>query len=460
MKTLAEQIQSFEATRQAKAARMTEIMNKSAEDGRTLDETESQEYDGLQSEIKGIDEHLVRLHEQEKLAVEKATPVTGVTDADSGTRVRGGVITVRGPELPKGAAFVRFVIALAAARGNRQDALEYVKAQAAWKDQTPMVQKMFENAAAFRLVKAPVAAGSTTATGWAAELVDYTNMASEFIEFLRPQTIIGKLTGIRRVPFNIQMPSQTAGSSSAWVGQGARKPISKLTFTQKTLGFAKSASIVVLNDELVRFSNPSAEAIVRQDLSEAMVQFLDEQFIDPSVTVVANVNPASVTNGAGHDAASGTDAAALRADFKDAVSAMLTANIAPNGSYWVMEPALALAIGLIQNALGAPEFPGISADGGTLLGYPVVTSNSCASGVATFMKPSEILLADDGGVSIDISKEASLVMDDGNSPAETTMVSMFQNNMVAIRAERYINWARRRDAAVYYLTSCNYGGAS
>jgi len=38
------------------------------------------------------------------------------------------------------------------------------------------------------------------------------------------------------------------------------------------------------------------------------------------------------------------------------------------------------------------------------------------------------------------------------------MVSMFQTNSVAIRAERTINWMRRRTQAVAYLTSVSWGG--
>jgi hypothetical protein len=36
---------------------------------------------------------------------------------------------------------------------------------------------------------------------------------------------------------------------------------------------------------------------------------------------------------------------------------------------------------------------------------------------------------------------------------------MFQTNSVAIRAERTINWMRRRDSAVAYLTGVSWGGA-
>ena len=101
---------------------------------------------------------------------------------------------------------------------------------------------------------------------------------------------------MQHVPFNIRYGIQDGTSTVAWVGQGAPKPVSKLTFTSGSLGFAKAAGIVVITQELARFSSPSAELKVRNDLTGQMVTFLDQQFIDPSVAAVANVSPASVTN--------------------------------------------------------------------------------------------------------------------------------------------------------------------
>jgi len=456
--TIKEQIKSFEATRQAKAARTAELMELAGKEGRTLNAEEAQEYDDVKVELKAIDEHLVRLHEQEKIEIKTATPIRDVTDPELGSKARSGesVVTVKGANVPPGTAFIRYVMAVGRSRGIPSVALAYAKAQAGWKDQTPQIEKIFSDENVYLLTKAPIAPGSTTDPAWAGALVDYNNMASEFIEFLRPQTIIGRLDGFRRVPFNIQMPKQVSSSSSQWVGEGKRKPVSKPGFGTVTLGFAKSASIIVFNDELLRFSNPSIEGIVRQDLAEAMTQFLDEQFINPSVVAVPGTNPASVTNGAAHAAASGTGLLNLDADFKTAVQSFANANITADGFYWIMRPDSAISLSLIRAPFGNLQFPEINGNGGTFYGYPVVPSNSAPERTLIILKPSEILLADDGGVSIDMSKEASIVME-SDSEAEGESISMFQNNMVAMRAERFINWLPRRKEAVYYITGADYG---
>jgi hypothetical protein len=81
-------------------------------------------------------------------------------------------------------------------------------------------------------------------------------------------------------------------------------------------------------------------------------------------------------------------------------------------------------------------------------GYPIILASA-----------GDILLADDGQVVIDASREASLQMEsapDSPATASTIFVSMFQQNMIAIRAERYINWAKRRSGAVQYISSAKY----
>lgn len=460
-KTVAEQISAFEATRAAKSARMTEIMDAAAAEGKTLNPEQTAEYDGLAFDVKSVEDHLVRLRALEASQAASAKPVTGVVTQETGSQARAGVVQVRS-QLPKGTAFTRFAIALARSKGNLMQAHEIAKG---WHDSTPEVETVMKSA---------VAAGTTTDPVWAAPLVEYQVMASEFIELLRPLTIIGRIDGFRRVPFNVKMPSQTSGSSVNWVGQGKPKPVGDLAFDTTTLRWAKAAGIVVLTEELVRFSNPSAEAIVRQDLANAIAQFLDEQFVDPDIAEVSDVSPASITNGIVPVQASGVTAADLRADVKALFSAFLQANISPAGSVWVMPGTLAMAIGMLMNALGQPEFPGIGMNGGTFFGLPVITSESVKAQVLDtgaspdipagarmiLVKPSEILLADDGGITIDVSREASLEM--ANPPSSpitnsTVLVSLWQNNMVGLRAERYINWKRRRAAAVGYINSANYG---
>jgi HK97 family phage major capsid protein len=452
--TIAEQIAAFEAKRAASQARMGEIMDLAAADGATLDAAQQEEFDTLELDIKAIDEHLRRLKAVEAQIVKSATPVNGDNaQRSSVTRAVGAgpnpIITIRG-NMPKGTAFTRYAIALARSQGNLMQAVEIAKS---WHDSTPEVESV---------LRAAVAAGTTTDPVWAAPLVDYQNMTAEFIELLRPATIIGRINGLRRVPFNVSMPAQTAASSAQWVGEGKAKPVSALGFETMRLGFAKVAGIVVLTDELVRFSNPSAEPIVRQDLIDTITQLIDHDFVDPDKAEIKDVSPESITHNATFITASGTTADALRADIRSLFAAFTANNVSVAGAYWIMDPVEALTIGMMQNALGQSEFPGIDMNGGVFFGLPVVCSTNIPKDTdgnyrIILVQPKEVLLADDGGVTLDASREASLQMDSAPTGNGTGLVSLWQQNMIALRAERFINWKPRRMLACAYIKGANYG---
>ena len=300
-KTISDQIKDFEATRQAKSARMTEIMEKAGDDGVTLDKAQTEEYDGLADEVKAIDEHLKRLDDLEKAQKAAARPVAGDTAAN-GAASRAGlpVIQVR-DQLPPGIKFTRYVMCLAAAGGDRREALELAKAH--YPSDTDIHNVLMVSPGTLQaMMKANVTGGTTTDSAWAGPLVQYTNFMGDFVEFLRPQTIIGKFgTGnvpsLRRVPFNVRIPGQTGGGTGYWVGEGAPKPVTSFAFDTRTMQWTKVAAIAVLTEDLIRFSSPSAEALVRQALAECLIERIDTDFIDPSHGATTNVSPASITNG-------------------------------------------------------------------------------------------------------------------------------------------------------------------
>ena len=472
-RTVAERISAFEAKRAANVARMAAIMDEA--DDKTLEDSAKEEFDTLQTENKEVDDNLIRLRTVELQNKQAAVPVVPADEERKirfpGLRTSTAPISVK-PNVPKGTGFTRLAMAMAAGKGSRFESIAICKQNMnsyGW-DNTPEVLQVLEHNVSIadmlmqRAVQQP---GTTTDSTWAAPLVTYNVLASEFIELLRPATIIGNIPNLRRVPFNIQMPATTSGTSVGWVGEGAPKPVSAMAFTTVTLRWAKAAGIVVLTDELVRFSNPSAEAVVRADLIAAMAQFLDRQFIDPAVAEVTNVSPASITNGVAAVTPTGTNEAAFRTDVKTLLNTFLTNNLSTAGGVWIMTQQQALALSLMINALGQLSFPTITPTGGTLLGYPVVASENIPSTTGSptegypiiFAVAPEIMLADDGQVTIDASNQASIQMEstpDSPPTGSTLFQSLWQANMTALRAERYINWKKRRSTSVGYIQSAKY----
>jgi HK97 family phage major capsid protein/HK97 family phage prohead protease len=445
MKTIQEQIAAFQEKRTAAANLMNGLMTKAGDEGRTLEDTESEQYDAASIEIGQIDKHLERLKAAEAVTISKATPVDG-TGTKAAADNRAGVVVVK-DNLAPGQEFARYAKCLAQAKGNLMQAEQIAKSQ-------------YPDSARIQTVlKAAVASGTTTDATWASPLVQYQDFAGDFINFLRPQTIIGRfgqggIPGLRSIPFNVRIKGQTSGGEGYWVGEGAPKPLTKFDFVDVELRWAKVANIAVLTDELVRMSTPSAELLVRDSLAQALIARLDVDFVNPAKAEVSGVSPASITNGVTAVTASGTDYDAFKVDAKTMMGNFIAANIPLSDGVWVMQSTQALAFSLMQNALGQAEFPGMSMNGGTLLGLPVIVSQYVPSGVIVLAAASEIYLADDGQVMIDTSREATLMMD--SDPTATATRSMFQNNEIAIRAERYINWSKRRAAAVQLITGAAY----
>jgi HK97 family phage major capsid protein len=462
--TTQEQIKSYENTRAAKVARMVEIMNASGEKGETLEQTQAEEHDGLAEEVKSIDEHLTRLARHAEFMKSAAVPAAGAS-ADEATKARSGAtVTVSTRKVLPGIGFTRLAMCLAQGKSSRSDAIEIAKA--AYPDETwiPEVIKASRNKDQFlEAMKAAVVAGSTANA--AGPLLQYADSMADFVEFLRASTIVDRIPGLRRVQFNTRFMTQTAGGTAYWTGQGKPKRATKGTYGTLTLDFHKLACISVLTQEEVKFV-PSAETRVRDDLRDAIAAEADQAFVDPTNAGEAGVKPASVTNGVAATAVSGTDADAIRVDFKNLMSAFITANVNVSSPVFIMSKQIALNMSLMMNALGQQEFPTVNMDGGTLFGVPVITSQYLATGgspagaYVILINASDIYLAEEG-LMVDSSGEASIEMDDsptqdGLAGTGASLVSLWQNNLLGIKVERFITWKKRRSTAAQYLSNVAY----
>lgn len=464
MKKISEQIEQFTNERALKQKRILEIMQKSAETGETLDAEQADEHDALVADVETIDKHLARLEAVQKLEVKSAAPIKGGTEAE-GQEARSVIQVKTQPKPEAGISFARVARVKGLAAKTGLSTLEV--ARNLYGEQS----EVYGN-----IMKAAVGAGNTTTTGWAAELVgNETSAFADFVEYLRPQTILGRfgnggVPSLRQIPFRTRIAIQTAGASAQWVAEGKAKPLTRATYDDTNLLPLKVATIAVLTEELIRDSSPSAERLIRDELAAAVRERLDIDFIDPNKAASSGVSPASITNGVAAIPSAGPTADDVRTDIKAVFGAFISANNAPTNGVWIMSSVTALALSLMQNPLGQAEFPGLTMTGGVLFGLPVIVSEyvptvSAGSYVA-LVNASDIFFADEGGINIDVSREASLEMNDApthNSTtptAATSMVSLWQTNSVGFRAERTLNWARRRPSAVALLSGVNWGAGS
>lgn len=148
------------------------------------------------------------------------------------------------------------------------------------------------------VVKAAVLPGQVSGTR-GSDLATPTPLASGFLEYLRPLSVVGQLEALfRSVPANVKIPRQTSTSTVSWVGESHPIPATSIAFDTVQLEPPKVAAISVITRELARLSEPSATALLRNDLAASLAFALDQSFLDPASAGSAGISPPSVTYGA------------------------------------------------------------------------------------------------------------------------------------------------------------------
>lgn len=421
-------IKAFTAKSAELDARMKDLLKGAAEDDdgpRTLNDVEQTEYDAIEKELASVRVHIKRLEKQRD--EDATTAVAPNTDADryEGQRV---IVKARG-ELPR----EQF-------KGQRYT--QYLKAKLVSQlDYVPLVQ-------AFKSIYGDDVGGMLYK---AADPVDRSDMdgligpaAQDFIEILR-QGSVYDVMNFRRVRADLPIARGLTNSVGYWVAEGADITASKWTADRFTLTPLKVGAIVPATSEAIRDSSPSSDRLIMQDVITAVRIRADTTLVGTAGS--SSGTPAGLLNGVTPVVTSGTDADDLIADLKGLRNRFpreLQTSIE-----LVMGPELAGDIAGMRTALNVRVFDGMTAKGGVLETYPVTVTTGVPAGRLIAMVPDEIYAIADAGVEVAVSREATI---DGTS--------LFQADMVGIRAIRPINWSKRRDDVVQYIASAAYGATA
>lgn len=433
------------ATIKSKKGKIAGIMTKAADDGRSPDDAEEDEIAALEAENERLKTNLARVEgfiDDAKQAIIDATTAAGGNPEQADESAKGaadpvaaakGVTSVKPNHAQKGVGFAQLVKAKALAvikqkNGSYVSPLDIAKSQG----MDPRVIKALEKAVVLD-------------TNNSSDLIVENQLASEFIELLRAETIVDKLAPMMRTaPFNTKIPGAATGAIAAWVGEGKPKPATNPTFMNVKTEHHKIAGIVVRTDELLKLTSPSTDIMLRDDLIEATATLMDTTFMDDQPK--DDDRPAGILNGATKIIATGTTAAEYDADLAALNDSFISKNLSLTGAHYVMSATRASAMGRLRDALGNPYYRGMANGPGekTLDGLPVIESEN-AGAVIALIKPSELYLADEDGVDIAFSDQATIDM------GSTNLVNLWQKNMTAIRAERHITWEKRRTIAAAYI---------
>jgi len=338
---------------------------------------------------------------------------------------------------------VRFVTSLAATRGDLMGAVPFAEAKG-WSS----------TAGVLKALVAPLGQGDVASALWP--------ITVDLSEVLRPLTVIGRLQGMRRVPFATRVLTQTAGGVGTWVSEGRPIAVKADGFAVGSAMFAtKCAGINVVTAEFLMNAAPASYPIIANDLVAGVAEALDHSLLDPGNAGDA-ATPAAITHGATSFESSGSTLAQVDSDLGKLVDSLTSNNFSLATASWIMSPKTAAFLGRLRGSGGAAAFPLINARGGSLMGLPVLTSGNVVSegspgeGLICLAEANEILLADDGAGDVELSNEAALQLSDAPSTGAQAQVSLWQMGLVGVKCTRIVNWAVRRPAAVATLRSVVY----
>lgn len=289
----------------------------------------------------------------------------------------------------------------------------------------------------------------------------------DLMNVIRPLSIVDRLPGVIRVPFDTAVTTTLAGTSSSWVGEGKPAPVSKMQFSRiGTLPRRKIATFAVVMKELILSASVDAQLTVSRDFIRACVVARDASFIDGSAAI-AGVRPASIVSGAPAFAGTGVTVAAIDADLGRVVDQLIARGSTLEFAAWVMHPLSAAFLARLRTTNGEFAYEDITPLGGMLMGLPVLTSSSVPhvgspqSSSIALIDGSRVWLASDDVVEIDTSEESTLEQLDNPSndvmtPTPTTSTSMFETNAIALRGNQNLNFAVAESGAVAVLNELQF----
>ena len=251
----------------------------------------------------------------------------------------------------------------------------------------------------------------------------------------------------------VSVPVTTGRLAAGWVSEGAAKPASASTMTIKTMTPKKLAVIAVVSAEVVRANPGNYMSVVRENVAEAFASAFDAAALHgtstPFTTWVAQTTK-TVEFGTAAAAAGG-----VYADLNSGLSLLVNDGKELNGFAFDVraEPILNAAV----DTTGRPLFveaPMIEGSGpirsGRLLGreahigYGVYNATGVVLGFGGDW--TQAAWGTVGGISYDISTESTVTING-------SLVSLFENNLVAIRAEAEYGWLVNDTAAFVEYTN-------
>lgn len=293
--------------------------------------------------------------------------------------------------------------------------------------------------------KAAISGGRFGDADFGDVLGDWRISRNAFFSSLRTRSVFFRLldSGFRKVPLRTPLGIVTANATGWIVNEGAPVPLSALKLAAPTLQPVNAAALIVVTNEVARSMGEGAMETVNVELRGAVSDVVDARFF--SIVIDADT-PSFV-------ATAGLTEAGILSDLRKLLAAVNTKGAGMMA--WAMAPDV--ANGVVTSGIEALA-KGMTPLGGEMLGLPALVSSTVPAGTLRLINASAIA-ANADEIYLDASSEADIQMVDNPVVPATELVSMFQNNMIAMKAVVAFGVERTLDSAVAELTEIEWGAA-
>jgi hypothetical protein len=346
--------------------------------------------------------------------------------------MRDQIVSLAPRQPPDAACYTRAIAAMVMGRGDQSPTAILRRA---WPD----------DRGADLLVKAASAPASTGVPAWAGVLTF--SQHADLISLLAPGSAGTALLG-RCIQLewpsgvnSLTIPAIDSGPAKVpWVQEG--NPIGVVMYTTSLsapLTPEKLATIVVLSDEILSYSVPNAEQLVRTALGESLGQAIDTALL--STTAATTTTPAGIFSGIAPLAAS-TSTIQSEAMVEDISNVVASVSVVAGNN-----PVVLLAAAKQAAALKARLDIGA---------FDVLSCPTLAPGTIAAVASNGLVSIADSVPDFAISSEVSLHMDSVAQPIGTAAPAktMFQTQCIAIRLKMRCTWILRDARAVALIQGC------
>jgi hypothetical protein len=255
----------------------------------------------------------------------------------------------------------------------------------------------------------------------------------------------GMLSSMRQVPIGRTVGAVSTAAVGFVVGESSAKQVSRLSLASGTLEPQKAHCLVAVSNELLTFGGPEVQALISKELINAAVIAVDGAFL---TMLLSGVSVATST---------GQTAESVRADLAGLLAAVATDQT--SGLFIITTPLICkmwASMGATATN-GAPAFENMNPQGGSILGISVIASDAVTAGQVVLVDATGVAAGSDT-IALNIMSQGSIMPDsapDSPMTGSTTVVSLWQNNLSAILAERWWGSEKVRANCVAAVSNSN-----